>query len=105
MRAAVFSQRHGRAREFARAAFTLASVEGHDLTLHSSVSRAATLAGLDSAELEDALGSPALKQSLRDANDEAIRRAVYGVPTVEVDDMLWWGDDQLDAAAAHVAAV
>ena len=63
---------------------------------------AAGRAGLDGSELMPALDSPALKQALRTANDEAIASGVYGVPTVEAAGGLWWGDDQLDAATAAI---
>ncbi len=102
MRAAVFAQQHGRAREFARAAFEVAFVEGRDLTRPDSILLAAERAGIDGSELRPALDSPALKQALRTVNDEAIANGVYGVPTVEAAGGLWWGDDQLDAATAAI---
>jgi 2-hydroxychromene-2-carboxylate isomerase len=37
------------------------------------------------------------------ATDQAIERGVTGVPTVAVGDELFWGDDQLEVAAALAA--
>lgn len=101
MRAATFAQQRGCSREFARAAFGLAFGDGRDLTLLEWVLGAGAMVGLDRAELERALSSSSLKTALRDANDEAIRRRVYGVPTIEVGELVWWGDDQLEAAVMY----
>lgn len=38
---------------------------------------------------------PAIKQRLRDANDEAISQGVFGVPTMIVDGELFWGTDSI----------
>jgi 2-hydroxychromene-2-carboxylate isomerase len=42
----------------------------------------------------------AVKQALRHATEEAARRGVFGVPTIEVDGRLFWGLDSLDMLAA-----
>ena len=44
--------------------------------------------------------SDAVKQRLRDATDAALARGVFGVPTLGIDDKLFWGFDALDMAAA-----
>ena len=40
-----------------------------------------------------------VKQALRTATDEALARGVFGVPTIGVDDKLFWGLDGLEMAA------
>jgi 2-hydroxychromene-2-carboxylate isomerase len=40
------------------------------------------------------------KQRLRDATDAAIARGLFGVPTIGIDDKLFWGFDALAMAAA-----
>ncbi|MEO8924161.1 MAG: DsbA family protein [Caldimonas sp.] len=40
------------------------------------------------------------RQRLRDATDAAITRGLFGVPTVGIDDKLFWGFDALEMAAA-----
>jgi 2-hydroxychromene-2-carboxylate isomerase len=44
--------------------------------------------------------SDAVKQALRTATDEAIALGVFGVPTLRVDDRLFWGVDSLEMVAA-----
>ncbi len=42
----------------------------------------------------------AVKQALKAATDEAITLGLFGVPTIEVDDRLFWGIDSLEMLAA-----
>jgi 2-hydroxychromene-2-carboxylate isomerase len=46
--------------------------------------------------------SDAVKLALRQATERAIARGVFGVPTFEVDDRLFWGLDSLDMLAAYL---
>ena len=98
MRAAIWAALRGRTRAFAAAAFSLAFVEGRDLTLRSTVLEAAEQVGLDASALDRALGQAAIKAELRAANDRAIVLGVYGVPTFDVAGLLWWGEDRLSEA-------
>ncbi len=52
-------------------------------------------AGLDGAKLVTEATTPAIKARLRNATDQAIEHGVFGVPTVVVDDELFWGDDSI----------
>jgi len=65
------------------------------------------------AELASALGvpdaetriaSPEVKAELRRNTDEAIGRAVFGVPTLAIGDAMFWGADATQMAADYVAA-
>lgn len=47
-------------------------------------------------DANDKLADPAIKDGLRNNTDEAIARGVFGVPTVIVDDELFWGHDAAD---------
>ena len=48
--------------------------------------------GIDPARL----GDQAIKDALRLATDQAIARGVFGVPTLIIDDELFWGADAMD---------
>ena len=63
----------------------------------------AEAAGLDRADAQEALADLSVKDELRDATDAAHARGVFGVPTVEVQGELFWGDDRLEEAAAALA--
>jgi 2-hydroxychromene-2-carboxylate isomerase len=58
--------------------------------------------GLDRDRLEAATQDPEVKRALRAATDAAYELDVIGVPTIAIDDELFWGDDRLEDAAAHL---
>ena len=45
----------------------------------------------------------AVKQSVKEATDQAVARGVFGVPTVEVDGRLFWGLDALPMLRAYLS--
>jgi 2-hydroxychromene-2-carboxylate isomerase len=44
----------------------------------------------------------ALKQALRDATQAALERGIFGVPTIEVDGLLFWGVDALPMLRSYL---
>ena len=46
--------------------------------------------------------SDAVKQRLRSATDAALVRGLFGVPTLGIDDKLFWGADALEMAADYL---
>jgi 2-hydroxychromene-2-carboxylate isomerase len=50
----------------------------------------------------DRLGASEVKNSLREATERAIRQGVFGVPTLVIDEQLFWGNDSVDFAAAYL---
>lgn len=102
MRAATYAERVGRGRAFALAAFRRAFVDGCDLSVPAHVLDAARSAGLDPDEVACMTQDPAIKLQLREATDRAHALGVLGVPTIAVDGEVFWGDDQLEQAAAHL---
>ena len=102
MRAVTFAFALGRGRELTRCAFRDAFQRGHELSIRAHVINAAERAGLDRGEVESATRDPQTKQALRDATDAAFALGVFGVPTIAIGDELFWGDDRLEDAAAHL---
>jgi 2-hydroxychromene-2-carboxylate isomerase len=105
MRVATFASGAGRGREFAVQAFADAFQRGRDLAIPTHVFDAAASAGLDRRETEGAAQDQQVKLALREATEAAFQRGVIGVPTLAVDDELFWGDDRLDEAARYVGGV
>jgi 2-hydroxychromene-2-carboxylate isomerase len=105
MRAATFALAAGRGREFALQALRDAFQQGRDLSIPAHVLDAAERAGLDRQAVQDATQDPQIKQALRAATDAAHELGVIGVPTIAIDRELFWGDDRLEDAAAHLASV
>lgn len=103
MRAATYAQRMGRPREFADSAFRSGFEHGCDLSVRANVLAAASEAGLDPGEVERAVADPEIKLALREATEQAHRLGVFGVPTLAIAGELFWGDDRLEQAAAHLS--
>jgi 2-hydroxychromene-2-carboxylate isomerase len=104
MRATTFAFAAGRGREFALRAFRNAFRDGMQLQIEAHVLDAGAQAGIDRSRLRDATRDPQIKRALRSATDAAYEHGVIGVPTIAVDEQLFWGDDRLEDAAAHLKA-
>ena len=103
LRATVFAAEHGDERAFALAAFRKVFVESRSLTEADTLRDAATEAGLEPEEALEAIERSDIKQRLKDQTNAAVERGITGIPTVEIGDELYWGDDHLEEAAAALA--
>jgi 2-hydroxychromene-2-carboxylate isomerase len=103
LRAAVLAEQAGRLREFSRAAFRWNFAETGQLGEMGTILAAAEEAGMDPELVRAGVGRDDVKQAVKDATDAAIELGVFGVPTVQVGDELFWGDDRLEEAAAALA--
>jgi 2-hydroxychromene-2-carboxylate isomerase len=99
MRAATYAAQTGRAAAFALAAFRQAFVAGRDLSIPDNVLVAAASLELHPRAVLAGANSRSVKDALRAATDEAAERGVRGVPSVVVDERVFWGDDRLEEAA------
>ena len=104
MRATTYAFSVGQGREFTMQAYRDAFQRGSELSVAGNVFESAARAGLDPQAVSAGTSDPDTKQALRDATDAAYDRGVFGVPTVAVGDELFWGDDRLEDAAAHLQA-
>ena len=102
LRVAWVAAGHGLLKEFSVAAFRRLFVDGVALGGETSLQVAEDV-GLDRRWLRGAANDRA-KHSLRAATDQAIAAGVPGVPTVTLDGRHFWGDDQLENAAAAAGA-
>ena len=103
MRAAIVAGQMRRGKEFALAAFRAAFQEGRDLSQLTEIDRIALEVGLDAVRVVEELSNPRVKQRLVDATQDAWDAGVRGVPTILVDGVPYFGDDQLDLVARDLA--
>ena len=101
MRAAVWASELGRVDAFAQAVYRAQFVEGRSLSEAGLLAACAEAAGLPSDELTVAIARPEIKLRLREATAAAWAAGVRGVPTLAVGGALFYGDDQLEHAAAQ----
>lgn len=104
MRATTYAFSVGRGRDFTMRAYRDAFQRGSELSVAENVLQSAAGAGLDPDAVRAGASDPEIKQALRDATDAAYDRGVFGVPTIAIGDELFWGDDRLEDAAAHLQA-
>ncbi len=104
MRGATYAFATGDGVDFAMRAFRDAFQHGHDLSIAAHILSAAEHAGIDRAAAQAALRDPQIKRILREQTEAAYGLGVFGVPTIAVDDELFWGDDRLEDAAACLRA-
>ena len=105
MRATTYAFSIDRGREFAMQAYRDAFQRGSELSVADNVLQSAARAGLDPEAVCAGASDPQVKQALREATAAAYDRGVFGVPTIAVGDELFWGDDRLEDAAAHLQAL
>ena len=84
------------------AAWRSAFQAGVELSVAERVFDLAPEVGLTPQELAAGTADPEIKRALRDATDAAYAAGVFGVPTVAVGGEVFWGDDRLEDAAAHL---
>jgi 2-hydroxychromene-2-carboxylate isomerase len=104
MRVATFAKQTGRAVSFSLAAFRQAFAAGRDLTDLDNVMIAGAACELHPRALQSAIKTQLVKDALREATDAAFEAGVVGVPSVRVDDQVFWGDDRLEEAVAAASA-
>lgn len=96
-RAALVGRRHGRAREVALAAYRHVFVDGVRLDDPALLDAVGEETGVP--DLRAAVKEPAVKDELRAITEDAMARGVVGIPTLETNGRLLWGDDRLEEAA------
>jgi 2-hydroxychromene-2-carboxylate isomerase len=102
MRAATWTLQQGAGEAFARAAFVRSFAAGQDISSVPALARLAEQIGLSGAQLPSAIASAPVKDALRAATGAAWAAGVRGVPSVRVGADVFYGDDQLELAAAAV---
>lgn len=101
-RAATWAKQQGAVRAFVQAVYRRQFAHGADITRADLLAASAVDAGLESNELLHAVQRQEVKDALRQATDEGWDRGVRGVPAVRSGRAIFFGDDRLEEAAAHV---
>jgi 2-hydroxychromene-2-carboxylate isomerase len=105
-RLATVGARDGWVASFARAVYVAEFAEGRDISDETVLAALLADIGVDPAAAFAAAASPEIKDRLRAETATAERLGIFGAPSfVTTDGELYWGDDRLEAALAHTAAV
>jgi 2-hydroxychromene-2-carboxylate isomerase len=90
-------------RRFALALLGACWERGENISEAAVVRRIAEACDLDGDALLAAAQTPEVKQQLVVATDQAIADGVFGVPTFQLDDELFWGGDRVDTLLWRLA--
>jgi len=96
MRGALIADDLGRLADYAATIFRATWAEARDMSEPLIVSEVLDTAGFDAPELFDRAQDPAIKSRLVAANEKAVARGVFGVPTFFVGPEMFFGQDRLD---------
>ena len=69
---------------------------GEDLGDLSTLTSLIGQRGVDAEPLSEQISNPDVKQMLVDETNMAIKLGVFGVPTMIIDGLLFWGNDQME---------
>lgn len=103
LRALMLARDQEQLRALSHELFATMFVRGQHLADLETVLAAAARAGMDRDAVREGIERPEAKERLRATTDDALARGVSGVPTIAIGERLFWGDDQLEEAAAAVA--
>ena len=81
--------------------FDAVFLEGRDVSEGAVIAELAAELGI--ADPQTALTAPAVKQALIDNTNWAIERGVFGVPTLVVDQEIFWGHDAFHMAMDYLS--
>lgn len=84
------------------AIFTAMWIDEQDLGQPDVIGKVLAAADFDPTELMERLSAPEVKQGLKDTTEEAVRRGVFGAPTIFVDDEMFFGQDRLEFVEAKL---
>jgi 2-hydroxychromene-2-carboxylate isomerase len=104
MRCATWAKQQGAADAFARAVFRQEFARGEDISDMPVLLDCAREAGLEVDAMARELELAPVKQALREATQAAWNAGVRGVPSLKVGESIFYGDDQLELAAAALGA-
>lgn len=76
--------------------YSLGWEQGGDLGNDAEIAQALVAADIDGPRLIERSQALFVKQALRANTDTAIAKGVFGVPTMLIEDQLFWGIDQLE---------
>jgi 2-hydroxychromene-2-carboxylate isomerase len=84
------------AKRLALALYVAYFADDVDISTPENTIEIAGHAGVDKAEMKEALNDPAVKDRLRSEVDAAVSLGVFGSPYIVVDGEPFWGSDRLD---------
>jgi 2-hydroxychromene-2-carboxylate isomerase len=102
LRVCLYAADRGAAHRFVPRLFKAYWADGADITDLDLFSRLAEEVGLDAGQARAAAVSETMKARVESNTAEAIQRGVFGVPTVDTGEKLYFGNDRLEMLNLHL---
>ncbi|RYX98993.1 2-hydroxychromene-2-carboxylate isomerase [bacterium] len=100
LRATCLMENHPQKYQFVDRIFDLCWKEGRDISNPALINHILSEFGVDNG-LEK-FNSPEIKNLLKEKTDQALNKGIFGVPSMVVDDELFWGNDRLEFLEAYL---
>src|SRR5947209_7088506 len=102
MRAATWAKQQDGVERFAIEVYRRQFTVGADIADPATLADSAAAVGLDPRSMIEAIATHDVKQELRTATQRAWETGVRGVPSLRAAGLIFYGDDQLEAAAERL---
>ena len=104
LRGAIAMRQWGLEEQFIEAIFSAYWEDGDgNIGDYLSLRPIAQSLGVNAMEFEAYAESEKVRQALIDATNKAIQRDVFGVPSIIIEDQLYWGKDRMDFIEEHLS--
>ncbi len=104
MRGALVAQQAGELERYMETVNRAIWVDQKDMSQPAVIAETLQTAGLDTAKYAEGIQEPAIKESLKTVTEAAVKRGVFGAPTMFVGDEMFFGQDRLDYVERALAA-
>jgi len=95
MRGAIWASENNQIEAYNQAMFTAAWVDGKDLSDKNTLADILDKAGINSAAALEAMTQPEMKSALIQSTEKAVKRGIFGAPSMIVDGDIFFGQDRL----------
>ena len=104
LRGAIAMRQWGLEEQFIEAIFSAYWEDGDgNIGDYSSLGPIAQNLGVNAVDFEACAESEKVRQALIDSTNKAIERDVFGVPSIIIEDQLYWGKDRMDFVKEHLS--
>ena len=103
MRGCLWLEPQGKLLPFASAVFEAYWAREEDISQDDVLTRLCAQVGVDGAAFLAGIALPAIKQQLKANTEEVIRRGGFGVPTIFLNDDMYFGNDRLPLVRAALS--
>ncbi len=96
MRGALVALERGETERYSDTVFDAIWRDGLNMGDPAVIADVLAEAGFDAAAYLEGAQRPDIKEKLKEETEAAVKKGIFGAPTMFVGDKMWWGQDRLD---------